>query len=145
MATKSLINEIRKNKKVVIFPEGRITTTGSLMKIYEGPGMIADKADAVFLPIRIDGMEHTWFSKVQNMPRIRIFPRVTITILPPVSLDVPEKIDHRQRRKYLSTKLYDIMCNMLVESSDYKTPIFQSLIDSSKLYGLSYQNHSRYG
>ncbi|MGV2432843.1 MAG UNVERIFIED_CONTAM: hypothetical protein LVQ98_05970 [Rickettsiaceae bacterium] len=81
-------------------------------------------------------MEHTCFSKVQNRPRIRFFPKVTITILPPVSLDVPEKIDHRQRRKYLSTKLYDIMCNMLVESSDYKTPIFQSLIDSSKLYGL---------
>ncbi len=57
MATKSLINEIKKDKKCIIFPEGRITVTGSLMKIYEGPGMIADKTDAMILPVRLDGAQ----------------------------------------------------------------------------------------
>ncbi len=50
MAIKSLIEEVKKNKKIAIFPEGRISLTGALMKVYEGPAMIADKANATILP-----------------------------------------------------------------------------------------------
>jgi acyl-[acyl-carrier-protein]-phospholipid O-acyltransferase/long-chain-fatty-acid--[acyl-carrier-protein] ligase len=135
MAAKTLINEIRKNKKIAIFPEGRISTTGSLMKIYEGPGMIADKADAVLLPIRIDGAQYTWLSKLKNLPKTIFFPKITITILPHVKLAAPDGTHSRQRRKYLSAKLYDIMCDMMFESSAYQQPLFQSLIDAAKLHG----------
>ena len=43
IVAKGTIDEIKKDRKCVIFPEGRITVTGSLMKVYEGPGLIADK------------------------------------------------------------------------------------------------------
>lgn len=135
MAMKSLIHEIKRGKKVAIFPEGRLTETGGLMKVYDGPGMIADKADAVLLPVRVDGMEHTWFSKMKNIPRLRIFPKVTLTVLPPIKIDVPEKMYNRERRKYLSNKLYDIMSEMYFESAYYKQTLFQSLLDSAKIFG----------
>ena len=54
LSIKSMIKFIRKNNKAVIFPEGRITTTGSLMKIYEGPALVADKANATILPIALE-------------------------------------------------------------------------------------------
>lgn len=135
MATKSLIAAVKKNQAVAIFPEGRISTTGALMKIYEGPGMIADKADATILPIRINGPQFTHFSRLKHLPRIRLFPKVTITILPPVKLDAPDTMHTRVRRKYIGQKLYDIMSEMMFESSAYKQTLFQSLIDASKVYG----------
>src|SRR3546814_18691866 len=50
LATRALIRDVEKGKHCVIFPEGRITVTGALMKVYEGPGMIADKSAAPLLP-----------------------------------------------------------------------------------------------
>ena len=64
MAIKSLIKEIQQDRHCVIFPEGRLTVTGSLMKIYEGPGMIADKADAMLVPVRIYCAQYTPFSRL---------------------------------------------------------------------------------
>jgi acyl-[acyl-carrier-protein]-phospholipid O-acyltransferase/long-chain-fatty-acid--[acyl-carrier-protein] ligase len=138
-SVKSLIDEVKKNKKIAIFPEGRVSVTGALMKIYEGPGMIADKADATILPIRIDGPQFTHFSKLKNIFKRKIFQKVTITILPPVKFTPPEGSDNRQRRKYISQALYDLMADMLFESSDYKKTLYEGLVDAARLYGFNTQ------
>jgi acyl-[acyl-carrier-protein]-phospholipid O-acyltransferase/long-chain-fatty-acid--[acyl-carrier-protein] ligase len=138
MAVKSLINEIRKDKKCVIFPEGRITVTGSLMKIYEGPGMIADKSDAIILPIRLDGAQFSPFSRLKGRVKIHAFPKITITILSPQKFDVAKEITGKNRRAANADKLYDIMTEMLFESSDYKKTLFSSLLDAKKIHG---KNH----
>ncbi len=139
MATKSLINEIKKDKKCIIFPEGRITVTGSLMKIYEGPGMIADKTDAMILPVRLDGAQYTPFSRLKGRVKIHLFPKITLTILPPQKFEVTKEITGRARRAANADKLYDIMTEMLFESSDYKKTLFQSLLDAQKIHGSKHQ------
>jgi acyl-[acyl-carrier-protein]-phospholipid O-acyltransferase/long-chain-fatty-acid--[acyl-carrier-protein] ligase len=139
MAVKSLINEIKKDKKCVIFPEGRITVTGSLMKIYEGPGMIADKSDAMILPVRLDGAQFSPFSRLKGRVKIHLFPKITLTILPPQKFEVDAKITGRDRRAANADKLYDIMTEMLFESSDYKKTLFSSLLDAKKIHGRNHQ------
>ena len=88
-ATRSLIEKIKEKTRVVIFPEGRITVTGSLMKIYEGPGMIADKAGAWILPVRIDGAQYSPFSRLRGKVRTQLFPKITLTFLEPQTLNLP--------------------------------------------------------
>lgn len=135
LATKALIEAVRSGKKCMIFPEGRLTVTGSLMKIYEGPGMIADRANAVILPIRIDGAQYSPFSRLKGKVRRRLFPVVHMTVLPPHDFHVPPEIMGRVRRQKASAALYDIMSDMMFESSPYRQTLFSSLIDASHIHG----------
>ncbi|MFV1993241.1 MAG: 1-acyl-sn-glycerol-3-phosphate acyltransferase, partial [Acidiferrobacterales bacterium] len=78
-AIRTVIKYVRSGKRAVIFPEGRITLTGSLMKVYQGSGLAADRCQAVILPIRIDGAQYTPLSRLEDQVRIRWFPRIRMT------------------------------------------------------------------
>lgn len=134
LAIKNLIEELKKNQKVVIFPEGRITNTGSLMKVYEGPSTIAEKADCVILPIHINGPQYTYFARNKNA-KSAFFPKITINILPHITY-LAEKIDlsPKARRKAMTLKLYDVMCNMSVKSSNTDQNLYFGLLETAKFY-----------
>lgn len=135
MATKSLIMAVRQDKHCVIFPEGRITVTGALMKVYEGPGMIADKADAVLIPIRIDGAQYTPFSRLKGKLRRRWFPKITVTVLDPQRFDIPAREVGRARRRLAGVKLYDVMTNMIFETCRRDQSLFDALLDAKVIHG----------
>lgn len=138
MTTKSLIQSVKDGKKVMIFPEGRITVTGSLMKIYEGPGLIADAANAQIVPIRIDGAQYTPFSRLRGKVPIKWFPKIRINILPPTKIDIPDSIKGRPRRAIISNKLYDLMADMMLASSPINIHLFKALINAKKIHGGSH-------
>lgn len=139
MAVKSLVEFVKQDKRCVIFPEGRITRTGALMKIYEGPGLITDKSGAKLLPIRIQGAQLTPFSRLKGKVRIRLMPTITITIFPPEEMNVSPEIKGRKRRQVIGFKLYDLMTNIMFESSDYHKTLFSSLIDAKSAFGRRYE------
>ena len=64
------------------------------MKVYEGPAVIAERTKAALLPVRIDGVEFTPFSRLAGKVRRRLFPRIHIRILPPrmLTLASPESM-----------------------------------------------------
>src|SRR5260221_508421 len=77
---RSMIRHVKSSQNLAIFPEGRMTVTGGLMKIYEGTGFIADKAKATVVPVLIDGTQYTRFSRLKGIVRLRWFPKVTLTV-----------------------------------------------------------------
>jgi len=132
---KSLIREVQKDKQCVIFPEGRLTATGALMKVYEGPGMIADKADAMILPVRLDGVQHTPFSRLKGKVPLRKFPKITITILPPQKFEIAPDIKGRKRRAEAGMKLYKVMEEMMFITGDREQTLYQALLRARYING----------
>jgi acyl-[acyl-carrier-protein]-phospholipid O-acyltransferase/long-chain-fatty-acid--[acyl-carrier-protein] ligase len=110
MAVRTLIDAVKAGNALIIFPEGRITVTGSLMKVYDGAAMIADKSDAEIVPVRIEGLEQTPFSRLsKGQVRRKWFPKVKVTILEPVKLAVDPELKGRKRRLAAGAALYGIM------------------------------------
>ena len=135
MAVKSIIEEVKAGKRVVIFPEGRITTTGGLMKIYPGPAMIADKSDAQLLPICLEGSQYSLFSRFGTQLKTRPQSKITITIQPPKNFQIDPSVKGKARRLAAARGLYDIMVNMKYEAGNCTETLFDSLIDAYKLVG----------
>ncbi|MDR9436329.1 MAG: AMP-binding protein [Thiohalophilus sp.] len=132
---KSLIRHMQDDHSVVLFPEGRITVTGALMKIYHGPGLVADKVDADVLPVRIDGAQYSPFSRLRKRIRVRWFPRITLTVLPPRKIKAPAEVRGRARRIYAGERLTDIMTEMMFATSHYRCTIFDALLDAQRIHG----------
>lgn len=135
MSTKGLIHAVQAGRTLVIFPEGRITVTGALMKVYEGPGMVADKAGAPLVPVRIEGAQYTPFSRLKGKVRRRWLPRISITILPPQRFAIPEEAKGRARRRQIGAALYDVMSGMMYETAPRQFTLFQALQEARRRHG----------
>lgn len=134
MAAKAMVKAVREGRTLVIFPEGRITVTGALMKVFDGPGMVAGKADAPIVPVRIAGAQFTRFSRLKGKVRLRAFPKIDLTILPPRRFQV-EGDTARQRRAAAGAKLYDVMSDMIFATSDVDRTLYQALLDAKDIHG----------
>lgn len=132
---KSLIKEVEKDKHCIIFPEGRLTETGALMKVYEGPGMIADKSDAMILPIRLDGVQHTPFARLKGKVPLKSFPKITITILPPRKFKIDDELKGRERRAAAGRQLYDVMEDMMFVTADREQTLYEALLKARHVNG----------
>lgn len=138
LATRSLINAVKGGESLVIFPEGRLTVTGSLMKVYDGAGMIAEKSGAPVLPVRIDGLEKTIFSRLtREQVRRKWFPKVRVTILEPISLTVPEALKGRARRQAAGAALYQVMSDLIFRTSDIDRSVFAAVAAAARDHGPS--------
>ena len=133
---RAIINAVRSGDMLVIFPEGRITVTGSLMKVYDGAALIADKSDAMVVPVRIEGPEMTIFSRLErSQVRRRLFPKITVTILEPVQLKIDPELKGRKRRQAAGSALYTVMSDLIFRTSPTDRTIVEALIEAAKHHG----------
>jgi acyl-[acyl-carrier-protein]-phospholipid O-acyltransferase/long-chain-fatty-acid--[acyl-carrier-protein] ligase len=129
MATRSLIKVVQDGSPIGIFPEGRLTVTGTLMKVYDGAAMVADKTGAMIVPVRIDGLEKSYASYMTSSHvRRRLFPKVKVTILEPVKLEVPAELKGRKRRIAAGAALYQVMSALMFRTTDTGSTVLDRII-----------------
>ncbi len=135
MAIKRLVALVESGEPVAIFPEGHITLTGSLMKIYDGPAFVAVRTGCDVIPVHIDGTLHTPFSRVWGRHGARAwFPRLRMTIYPAVKLTVPQLPRARERRRFASERMRRIMQETAYLSRRRRS-IWQALVEAALLHG----------
>jgi acyl-[acyl-carrier-protein]-phospholipid O-acyltransferase/long-chain-fatty-acid--[acyl-carrier-protein] ligase len=136
LAVKTLLAKVKEGRPCVIFPEGRISVTGALMKIYAGPAWIADRADALVLPVRIEGAERSPFSYLtRGEVRRRWFPKIRLTALAPVRLSVDPTLRGRERRRHANLRLYDIMSDLVFRTQALGPTLIEAILRARSIHG----------
>ncbi|MBU2641295.1 MAG: bifunctional acyl-ACP--phospholipid O-acyltransferase/long-chain-fatty-acid--ACP ligase [Gammaproteobacteria bacterium] len=134
LAMRRVVKLLESGRPVVIFPEGRITTTGGLMKVYDGPAFAASRTGATIVPVRIDGASRTYFSRVSaNYPK-SLLPRLTLSIQPAVSIPVLNGLTAKARRQEAGEHMRRIMQHMLFASHPRQT-LPAAFLDAVAIYG----------
>ncbi len=134
-SAKTMVRAVQGGARLVVFPEGRITKTGGLMKVYEGAGMVADKSGAAIVPVRIDGLQFTRLSRMGGrvprgwFPRLSL-PRLSLHVLPPVSLAVDPELRGRSRRRAVGAVLGGVMEQSGFAAANTGRPLFRALLDA---------------
>lgn len=134
LAMKAMVRLIDEGHPVVIFPEGRITVTGRLMKVYDGPGFVAARTGCSIVPVHIEGPVYSIFSRMQgDFPFLR-FPKMRLTIHPPTTIPMPEARTAKLRRRKAAEELRRILQKSQFDSRRSST-LFDALLDAAKLQG----------
>lgn len=135
-AIKTMARLAQSGTPVMIFPEGRLTPTGSIMQVFDGASAVADAADAQIVPVHIKGLHFLPFGTIslKNYPRT-LFPDVAVTALPPRKLDIPEGLNPRQRRKARLQSLERIMHSLQVEAMDSDVSLYDDLKATVRHFG----------
>lgn len=134
LVMKQVIAMLEAGEHVCIFPEGRITVTGSQMKIYDGPAFAAAKSGAKVLPVHLEGPRFSYFSRMKGDFPKKWFPKITMTILPPEKVEMPEARTARERRRKASERLRRVMQQANFDARPRQT-VFEAVLDAVNRHG----------
>jgi acyl-[acyl-carrier-protein]-phospholipid O-acyltransferase / long-chain-fatty-acid--[acyl-carrier-protein] ligase len=138
MAIKQIIRLVESGRPVVIFPEGRITTTGSLMKIYEGSAFVTVKTEATIHPVIIEGATFSTLSRMHTEHPKRWFPQITLTYCTPTRLRISEGGSAHERRTKSGEAMRTLLQQCIFESRTPNT-LFGAFVDAAEDYGYSHR------
>jgi len=88
-AIKHIAEYLQRGGRLVLFPEGRLSCTGSLMKLFDGTGFLIFKTRAKVITAFLRGARRLPFSR--NPDAKRWFPRLSVHFSPVL---VPPRLEH---------------------------------------------------
>ena len=113
LSMKLICRLVETGKPVVIFPEGRLTITGSLMKVYDGAAFVAAKTGATVVPVRIEGSGRSYFGRLAGIYPLKLFPKIRIAIQARRQIPMPALPSAKLRRRRAGELMRRILLDML--------------------------------
>ena len=138
LAFKQIIRLIETGRPVVIFPEGRITTTGALMKVYDGAAFVAAKTGATIVPVRIEGAAKSYFGRLEGIYPRKLFPKVTIAIRPRQQILMPDLPRAKDRRQRCGELMRHILLDMLITTRPEHS-LHSAFLEAKASFGSRYR------
>lgn len=133
MDIKELIAKVDSGRLCVIFAEGRVTENGGLMKIYEAPGLVADKSKSPIIPVWISGPQYGYFSKTKGKLPHRPLPKMKITVGKPRGFKLKDNL--RRQRDHISNEVYQILREISFEVNyNPNISLFAQLMKTAKVH-----------
>src|SRR5258706_2561688 len=113
-AVKRMAEYLQKGGRLVLFPEGRLSHTGSLMKLFDGTGFLIFKTRAKVITAFIRGAHRLPFSR--NPSRKKWFPRLSTHFSDVLTAPNWEHLSTAQARTRLTDWLRDQMVKQQFET-----------------------------
>ena len=138
LAIKVICKLVESGEPVAIFPEGRLTVTGSLMKVYDGAGFVAARTGATVVPVRIEGAGQSYFGRLAGIYPLKLFPKIGIFIQPAQRIPMPQLPSAKLRRRRAGELMRRILLDMIVATRPQRT-LFEAFLDAKETFGSRYR------
>ena len=138
LSMKLICRLVETGQPVVIFPEGRLTITGSLMKVYDGAAFVAAKTAATVVPVRIEGAGRSYFGRLAGIYPLKLLPRIRIAIQPRRTIPMPSLPSAKLRRRRAGEIMRRILLDMLVATRPQRT-LSEAFLDAKATFGSHYK------
>jgi acyl-[acyl-carrier-protein]-phospholipid O-acyltransferase / long-chain-fatty-acid--[acyl-carrier-protein] ligase len=113
-AVKRMAEYLQKGGRLVLFPEGRLTCTGALMKLFDGTGFLIYKTRAKVITAYIRGAQRLPFSRTPG--QTRWFPRLSVHFSEVLTAPILERVSATAARARLTDWLRDLMVRQRFET-----------------------------
>lgn len=135
---KQLTSLVKAGQLVVFFPEGRISTTGGLMKVYSGVGFVALKTQAMVYPVIFSGLEFSKLSRIRDMMNSRWFPAVSIYVDQPLQIKGEDNQRYGSRKEEVNNSILEALqqAKFRAKYKNENMNLFNKLLEAGKLHGM---------
>jgi acyl-[acyl-carrier-protein]-phospholipid O-acyltransferase/long-chain-fatty-acid--[acyl-carrier-protein] ligase len=135
LGVKEAMAALERGRQVVIFPEGRVTVTGALMKIYDGPAFIAAKTEAPVTVAVIDGAARArGFTRMRGDYPVAWLPKIRVTWFEPEVIRMPEARTGRERRRAASEAMRRLLQRSMCLAKR-KRSLFEAFLEAVDVFG----------
>jgi acyl-[acyl-carrier-protein]-phospholipid O-acyltransferase/long-chain-fatty-acid--[acyl-carrier-protein] ligase len=131
---KRLARMLAAGELLVIFPQGRVTTTAAAMKLYHSVATIALRTGVAVVPVTIDGLLYSHYGRVAGEFRRRRLPQVTIRIHAATRLPEIAEPRTRVKRRMAADALSSIMQCATVDARPRQT-LYAAFLAAVELFG----------
>ncbi|MGA3181234.1 MAG: AMP-binding protein [Verrucomicrobiota bacterium] len=133
-AVKRMAEFLQTGGKLVLFPEGRLSRTGSLMKLFDGTGFLLFKTGAKVITCYLRGASRLPFSPNPN--RKKCLPRVTAHFSGLLTPQPQPGLSTTRARQKLTRWLYDTMVQQQFDTELAATPknVLAAVVETARQF-----------